>query len=81
MLGEPGMKFRLLLCFLIFDFAPSPCWWCEGYTLDNIVIDHLADFERTLEDLSADDLMKIVRAYLSRGIVACQKGFEKLRRK
>jgi hypothetical protein len=36
-----------------------------------------ADFERTMEDLGADDLMKIVRAYLSRGIVACQKGFEK----
>jgi hypothetical protein len=36
-----------------------------------------ADFERTLEDLSVDDLMKIVRAYLSRGIVACQKGFER----
>jgi hypothetical protein len=77
MLGEPGMKFRLSFCFLIFDFAPSSCWRCEGYTLDNIVIDHLVDFERTLEDLSADDLMKIVRAYLSRGIVACQKGFEK----
>jgi hypothetical protein len=30
-----------------------------------------------LEDLSADDLMKIVRTYLSRGIVACQKGFER----
>jgi hypothetical protein len=36
-----------------------------------------ADFERTLEDLGANDLMKIVHAYLSRGIVACQKGFEK----
>jgi hypothetical protein len=36
-----------------------------------------ADFECSLEDLGADDLMKIVRAYLSRGIVACQKGFEK----
>jgi tRNA nucleotidyltransferase/poly(A) polymerase len=36
-----------------------------------------ADFERTMEDLGADDLMKIVRAYLSMGIVACQKGFEK----
>jgi hypothetical protein len=35
-----------------------------------------ADFERTLEDLSADDLMKIVCAYSSRGIVAYQKGFE-----
>jgi hypothetical protein len=77
MLGEPGMMFRLSFCFLIFDFAPSSCWRCEGYTLDNIVTDHLADFERTLEDVSADDLMKIVRAYLSRGIVACQKGFEK----
>jgi hypothetical protein len=42
-----------------------------------VVIDHLADFERTLEDLSAEDLMKVVCAYLSRGIVACQKGFEK----
>jgi hypothetical protein len=36
-----------------------------------------ADFERTLEELGADDLMKIVRTYHSRGIVACQKGFEK----
>jgi chromosome segregation ATPase len=43
-----------------------------------VVVDHFADFERTLEDLSADDLMKVVRAYLSRGIVACQKGFEKV---
>jgi hypothetical protein len=42
-----------------------------------MVVNHFADFERTLEDLGADDLMKIVRAYLSRGIVACQKGFEK----
>jgi hypothetical protein len=29
-----------------------------------------ADFERSLEGLSADDLMRTVRAYLSRGIVA-----------
>jgi hypothetical protein len=42
-----------------------------------MVVNHFADFERTLEDLGTDDLMKIVRAYLSRGIVACQKGFEK----
>jgi hypothetical protein len=42
-----------------------------------MVVNHFADFERTLENLGADDLMKIVRAYLSRGIVACQKGFEK----
>jgi hypothetical protein len=71
------MKLRLLFCFLMFDFVPSSCWWCEGYALNNVVVDHLADFERTLEDLGADDLMKVVRAYLSRGIVACQKGFEK----
>jgi Ser-tRNA(Ala) deacylase AlaX len=42
-----------------------------------MIVNLFADFERTLEDLGADDLMKIVRAYLSRGIVACQKGFEK----
>jgi peptidoglycan hydrolase CwlO-like protein len=30
-----------------------------------------------LEGLSADDLMKTVRAYLSKGVVACQKGFER----
>jgi hypothetical protein len=42
-----------------------------------MVVNHFADFERTLEDLGVDDLMKVVRAYLSRGIVACQKGFEK----
>jgi hypothetical protein len=42
-----------------------------------VVVDHFADFERTLEDLSADNLMKVVRAYLSRSVVACQKGFEK----
>jgi DNA repair exonuclease SbcCD ATPase subunit len=30
-----------------------------------------------LEGLSADDLMKTVRAYLSRGVVACPKGFER----
>jgi chromosome segregation ATPase len=77
MLGEPGMKCHLSFWFLIFNFVPSSCWRCEGYTLDNVVVDHLADFERTLEDLSAEDLMKVVRAYLSRGIVACQKGFEK----
>jgi hypothetical protein len=77
MLGEPGMKLRLSFCFLMFNFAPSSCWLCEGYRLNNVVVDHLADFERTLEDLGADDLMKVVRAYLSRGIVACQKGFEK----
>jgi hypothetical protein len=71
------MRYHLLFWFLIFNFVPSSCWWCEGYTLNSVVIDHLADFEHTLEDLSAEDLMKVVRAYLSRGIVACQKSFEK----
>jgi hypothetical protein len=71
------MKLRLSFCFLMFNFVPSSCWLCEGYGLNNVVVDHLADFERTLEDSGADDLMKVVRAYLSRGIVACQKGFEK----
>jgi hypothetical protein len=62
----------------MFNFVPSSCWLCEEYGLNNVVVDHLADFERTLEDLGADDLMKVVRAYLSRGFVACQKGFEKV---
>jgi hypothetical protein len=35
------------------------------------------DFERSLEGLNADDLMKTVRAFLSKGVVACQKGFER----
>jgi hypothetical protein len=57
--------------------------WClryVSYTKGYVRITQLlifADFERTLEDLSADDLMKIVCTYLSRGIVACQKGFER----
>jgi hypothetical protein len=77
MLGEPGMKLLLSFCFLMFDSVPSSHWRCEEYGLNNVVVDRLADFERTLEDLGTDVLMKVVRAYLSRGIVACQKGFEK----
>jgi hypothetical protein len=30
MLGEPGMKLCLPLCFWCFDLVPSPCWLCEG---------------------------------------------------
>jgi hypothetical protein len=41
------------------------------------VIANFLQILSTLEDLNSDDLMKIVRAYLSRGIVACQKGFER----
>jgi hypothetical protein len=36
-----------------------------------------ADFEHSLEGLSAEDLMKTMRAFLSKGVVACQKGFER----
>jgi hypothetical protein len=77
MLGEPGMKLCLPLCFWCFDLVPSSCWRCERIQANDMIANLFADFERTLEDLGADDLMKIVRAYLSRGIVACQKGFEK----
>jgi hypothetical protein len=45
--------------------------------MNNMIAIFFADFERSLEGLSADDLMKTVRTYLSRGIVACQKGFER----
>jgi hypothetical protein len=41
------------------------------------VIANFLQILSTLEDLNSDDLMKIVRAYLSRGIVACQKVFER----
>jgi hypothetical protein len=47
----------------MFDFVPSSCWRCEGYGLKNVVVDHLADFERTLEDLGADDLIKVVQGF------------------
>jgi preprotein translocase subunit SecA len=36
-----------------------------------------ADFERSLEGLSAEDLLKMMRAFLSKGVVSCQKGFER----
>jgi peptidoglycan hydrolase CwlO-like protein len=45
--------------------------------MNNMTVNFLADFERSLEGLNADDLMKIVRAYLSKGVVACQKGFDR----
>jgi hypothetical protein len=76
-LGEPSMKQCLPLHFWCFNLVPSSCWLCEGVRAKNMTANFFADFERTLEDLSANDLMKIVRAYLSRGIVACQKGFER----
>jgi 3-phosphoglycerate kinase len=36
-----------------------------------------AYFEQSLEGLSAEDLMKMMQAFLSKGVVACQKGFER----
>jgi hypothetical protein len=45
--------------------------------MNNMTVNFFADFEHSLEGLSADDLMKTVRAYLSKGVVACQKGFER----
>jgi chromosome segregation ATPase len=36
-----------------------------------------ADFEQSLEGLSAEDLMKTMRTFLSKGVAACQRGFEK----
>jgi chromosome segregation ATPase len=50
----------------------------EGVWVNNVTVNNFfADFERSLEGLNADDLMKTVRAYLSKGVVACQKGFER----
>jgi hypothetical protein len=36
-----------------------------------------ADFEQSLKGLSAEDLMKTMRTFLSKGVAACQRGFEK----
>jgi hypothetical protein len=35
----------------------------------------LSDFDQSLENLSAEELMKMMRSYLSKGVAACQKGF------
>jgi hypothetical protein len=45
--------------------------------MNKVTVNFFADFEHSLEGLNADDLMKTVRAYLSKGVVACQKGFER----
>jgi preprotein translocase subunit SecA len=36
-----------------------------------------SDFNQSLEGLSAEELMKVMRSFLSKGVAACQKGFEK----
>jgi DNA gyrase/topoisomerase IV subunit A len=36
-----------------------------------------SDFDESLEGLSAKDLMKTMRSFLSKGVAACQRGFKK----
>jgi DNA repair exonuclease SbcCD ATPase subunit len=47
--------------------------------MNNVSADYFlfVDFEQSLEGLSAEDLMKTMRAFLSKGIITCQKGFER----
>jgi hypothetical protein len=47
--------------------------------MNNVYADCIlfADFEHSLEGLSAEELMKTMQAFLSKGVVACQKGFER----
>jgi uncharacterized protein YlxW (UPF0749 family) len=42
-----------------------------------LLIVFFIDFERSLEGLSAEDLMKTMCTFLSKGVIACQKGFER----
>jgi phage shock protein A len=37
-----------------------------------------SDFVQSLEGLNAEELMKTMRSFLSKGILACQKGFERV---
>jgi hypothetical protein len=67
----------LIALLLVFQLGVFVVLMMRRIRANNMVVNLFAYFERTLEDLGADDLMRIVRAYLSRGIVACQKGFEK----
>jgi hypothetical protein len=38
----------------------------------------LSDFDQSLENLGAEELMKVMWSFLSKGVAACQKGFEKV---
>jgi peptidoglycan hydrolase CwlO-like protein len=50
----------------------------ESVWTNNVTVDcFFADFERSLEGLNVNDLMKTVRAFPSKGVVTCQKGFER----
>jgi cell division protein FtsB len=35
-----------------------------------------ADFIQSLEDLKGEELMQLMQTFLSKGVTACQKGFE-----
>jgi hypothetical protein len=47
--------------------------------MNNVSVDYFlfAGFEHSLEGSSVVDLMKTMRTFLSKGVVACQKGFER----
>jgi peptidoglycan hydrolase CwlO-like protein len=37
-----------------------------------------SDFVQSLENLKADELLQMMQSFLSRGVAACQKGFERV---
>jgi hypothetical protein len=37
-----------------------------------------SDFVQSLENLKADELLQMMQSFLSKGIAACQKGFERV---
>jgi hypothetical protein len=38
----------------------------------------LADFVQSLENLKVDELVLMMQSFLSKGVAACQKGFERV---
>jgi hypothetical protein len=38
----------------------------------------LSDFVQSLESLRADELVQMMQSFLSKGVAACQKGFERV---
>jgi hypothetical protein len=37
-----------------------------------------SDFVQSLENLKADELLQMMQSFLSKGVAACQKGFERV---
>jgi cell division protein FtsB len=37
-----------------------------------------ADFVQSLESLKGEELLQLMQSFLSRGVAACQKGFERI---